>query len=96
MIDTITDTQPLTAFRDHPEEFLQQLKATHRPITLTVNGQPEVVIQEAAEYQRLLDIAAQAEEDEAIRQGVEDMHAGRTQPLDEVFEEIRAQYAIPR
>ena len=51
MIETLTDTQPLTAFRDNPEEVLQQLKTTHRPITLTVDGQPEVVIQEAAEYE---------------------------------------------
>ncbi len=36
------------------------------------------------------------EEDEAIRQGWEDVNAGRTRPLDEVFDEMRARYAIPR
>jgi len=44
-------------------------------------------------YQRL---AAQTEEDEAIREGIADMHAGRTRPIDEVFEEMREKYAIPR
>jgi predicted transcriptional regulator len=44
-------------------------------------------------YQRLLHLA---EEDEAIRQGLEDIAEGRTRPLDEVFDEMRAKYAIPR
>jgi prevent-host-death family protein len=96
MIDTTPDVQPLTAFRENPAEFVQQLKTTHRPITLTVDGQPEVVIQEAAAYKRLFDLAAQAEEDEAIREGIADMQAGRTRPIDEVFDEMREKYAIPR
>jgi predicted transcriptional regulator len=44
-------------------------------------------------YRRLLHLA---EEDEAIRQGLEDIAEGRTRPLDEVFDEMRAKYAIPR
>ena len=96
MIDITQDIQPLTTFRNNSVEFLKQLKQTKRPIILTVNGKPEAVLQDAADYQRLLDIAAQAEEDEAIRQGIEDMHAGPTRPLDEVFDEMRERYAIPR
>jgi prevent-host-death family protein len=96
MIETLPDTLPLTAFRDDPTELLHQLKTTQRPVALTVDGQPAFVIQEVSAYQRLLDIAAQAEEDDAIREGLEDMHAGRTRPLDEVFDEMRPHYAIPR
>jgi prevent-host-death family protein len=90
------DTQSLADFRERSTEILQRLKSTHRPITLTVDGRPEAILQEPAEYQRLLSLAAIAEEDEAIRQGLEDMEAGRTQPLNEVFDELRAKYAIPR
>jgi predicted transcriptional regulator len=39
---------------------------------------------------------AYSDEEQAIHQGLADMEAGRTQPLDEVFEELRAKYAIPR
>jgi len=60
MIETLTDTQPLTAFRDNPDELLQQLKTTHRPITLTVDGQPAAILQSPAEYQRLRNLAARA------------------------------------
>ena len=95
-IDITQDIQPLTTFRNNSVEFIKQLKETKRPIILTVNGKPEAVLQDPAAYQRLLDLAAIVDEDEAIRQGLEDVRAGRTQPLNEVFDEMRAKYDIPR
>jgi prevent-host-death family protein len=96
MIDITKDIQPLTTFRNNSVEFMQQLKATQRPIILTVNGKPEAVVQDAASYQRLLDIAAKADGREGIRQGLEDMKNGRTRPAKEVFDELRKKHRIPR
>jgi prevent-host-death family protein len=96
MIDITKDIQPLTTFRNNSVKMMQRLKKTKRPIILTVNGKPEAVVQDAAAYQRLLDLAAAADVNEAIRQGLEDMREGRTRPADEVFEEMRRKYAIPR
>jgi prevent-host-death family protein len=96
MIDITKDIQPLTTFRNNSVKFMKRLKKTRRPIILTVNGKPEAVLQSAAEYQRLLDLAASADVSEGIRQGLEDMRKGRTRPADEVFEEMRRKYAIPR
>ena len=48
------DTHPLTDFKRRTSELVQQLHFTRRPIVLTVNGRPEVVIQEAGAYQQLL------------------------------------------
>ena len=73
---------------------MQRLKKTKRPIILTVNGKPEAVVQDAAAYQRLLDIAAEADVNEAIRQGLEDVREGRTRPAHEVFAELRREYGI--
>jgi prevent-host-death family protein len=95
-LDITQDIQPLTTFRNNSVEFMRQLRKTRRPIVLTVNGKPEAVLQAPEEYQRLLDLAALADEDEAIRQGLEDIRAGRTRPADEVFDEMRRKYAIPR
>jgi hypothetical protein len=53
-------------------------------------------VQDAEAYQRLLDIAASADEDEAIRQGLEDVKKGRTRPATEFFEEFRRKHGIPR
>ena len=56
----------------------------------------EVVVQDAEAYQRLLDTAAQADESEALRQGLEDVKKGRVRPAREVLEEFRRKHAIPR
>jgi hypothetical protein len=44
MIESITDTQPLTAFRDNPTEILSRLKTPFRAFTLTSDGQPVAVL----------------------------------------------------
>jgi prevent-host-death family protein len=96
MLDLSKDTQPITNFRRQPSDFLKQLRKTKRPIVLTVKGKAAAVVQDAEAYQRLLDIAAAADDDEAVRQGLDDVDNGRTFPADEVFEEIRRNYGIPR
>jgi prevent-host-death family protein len=93
-IDITKDIQPLTTFRNNSVKMMQRLKKTKRPIILTVNGKPEAVVQDAAAYQRLLDIAAEADVNEAIRQGLEDLREGRTRPMNEVFEEMRHKHGI--
>ena len=57
-------------------------------MALTVKGEA-AALQDAESYQRLLDIAARADVHEAIRQGLEDVAHGRTQPAREAFDEIR-------
>jgi prevent-host-death family protein len=96
MIDITKDIQPLTTFRNNSVKFMKRLKKTRRPIILTVNGKAEAVVQSAAEYQRLLDIAAAADVNEAIRQGLEDVSQGRTRPAQEVFRELREEYGLHR
>ncbi len=94
MIDITKDIQPLTTFRNNSVKFMKRLKKTRRPIILTVNGKPEAVVQSAAEYQRLLDLAAQADPEEGLRQGLEDIAKGRTRPARKVFAELREEYGI--
>ena len=89
------DIQPLTTFRNQSVRMMKQLKRTRRPIVLTVNGKPGAVLQDPAAYQRLLDLAALADEDEAIRQGLDDIAHGRTRPARAVFAELRKKYGIP-
>jgi prevent-host-death family protein len=95
-LDITKDIQSLTNFRRKSGEFLKQLKKSKRPIVLTVNGRAEAVVQDAEAYQRLLDIAARADVDEAIRQGIEDIARRRTRAARDVFNEMRRRYAVPR
>lgn len=96
MLDITRDIQPLTYFRRKSAEAVKHLKTTRRPMLLTINGKAEVVVQDAASYQRLLDIAAQADAKEGIRQGLEDVARKRTRPAREVFDYVRRKHGIPR
>jgi prevent-host-death family protein len=95
-MDIVKDIQPMTAFRNHSADFMRHLKETGRPVILTVNGKAAAVVQDAEAYQRLLDLAAEVSAAEGIRQGLEDLAAGRTRPAREVFAELRAEYDISR
>jgi prevent-host-death family protein len=96
MLDITKDIQSLTTFRRRSGEFLKQLKKSKRPVVLTVKGKAAAVVQDAEAYQRLLDIAASANAEEGIRQGLDDVAHGRTRPAKAVFNEIRHKHGIPR
>lgn len=96
MLDITTDIQSLTTFRRRSGEFIKQLKRSKRPVVLTVNGRAAAVVQDAEAYQRLLDIAARADVDEGIRQGLEDVKKRRRRPARDFFNEFEASYGLPR
>jgi PHD/YefM family antitoxin component YafN of YafNO toxin-antitoxin module len=88
------DIQSLTEFKLHTPEFVQQLKETGEPLVLTINGKAELVVQDAASYQKLIDLAEEAKVLEGIRRGLEDMKAGRTISLDDFKEHVRKKHGI--
>jgi prevent-host-death family protein len=96
MLDITKDIQSLTSFRRRSSDFMKQLRKSKRPVVLTVNGKAAAIVQDAEAYQRLLDIAARADAEEGIRQGLDDVAHGRTRPAKEVFDEIRHKHGIPR
>jgi prevent-host-death family protein len=95
MIDLSRDIHSLTEFKRNTTEFMKQLKETGAPVVLTVNGKAEVVVQDAAAYQQLLDLLERVKAIEGIRRGLEDVKAGRTRPVDEALEELRQKYNLP-
>jgi prevent-host-death family protein len=96
MLDITKDNQSITTFRRFSGEFLKQLKKSKRPVVLTVKGKAAAVVQDAEAYQRLLDIAAGADAEEGIRQGLDNVARGLTRPAKTVFDEIRKKHGIPR
>jgi prevent-host-death family protein len=95
MFDISRDIHSLTDFKKNTSEFIHQLKETGDPVVLTINGKAELVVQDAAAYQKLRQVAEEAKVLEGIRQGLEDMRAGRTKPLAEAFAEIRRDLKLP-
>ena len=96
MLNLATDIQSLTAFRRNSSGFLKHLKKSKRPLVLTVKGKAAAVVQDAAAYQRLLDIAARADAGEGIRQGLEDAKAGRARAAREFIREFESGHGISR
>jgi len=71
------------------------MKKTRKAVVLTINGKAELVIQDAASYQRLLDIQAQYEARLAIDQALEDVREGRHRPVADVIAAVRAKHSLP-
>jgi prevent-host-death family protein len=94
MLDISRDIHSLTDFKKNTSEFVHQLKQTGEPVVLTINGKAELVVQDAAAYQKLRQVAEEARVREGIRQGLADMHAGRTIDLDEFKEHARTKHGI--
>jgi prevent-host-death family protein len=87
----------LTKFKRQTAEFLTRLHKTGEPLVLTVNGKAEVVVQDAAAYQRLLAAAAKSEHEQtvvAIRAGLADVAAGRTKPARETLAKLAKKHGI--
>jgi prevent-host-death family protein len=93
-MDITKDIQPMTTFRNHSADIMRHLRETGRPAILTVNGKAAAVVQDAEAYQHLLDLAAEANAAEGIRQGLDDLANGRTRPARGVFDEFRTEYGI--
>ena len=93
-MDITKDIQSLTSFRRNSASVMQHLKKTKRAVVLTVNGRAAAIVQDAASYQRLLDIAAQADAGEGIRQGLEESRQGKGRPAREFFTEFEAKHGI--
>ena len=96
MLDITSDIQSLTTFRRRSGDFMKQLKKTKRPVVLTVKGKAAAIVQDAGAYQHLLDIAARADAEEGIRQGLEDAEQGKGRPAREFFADFEAEHGIPR
>jgi prevent-host-death family protein len=96
MLDITKDIQSLTTFRRRSGDFMKQLRRSKRPVVLTIKGKAAAIVQDAEAYQRLLDIAARADADEGIRQGLEDAKKGKIRPAKEFFDEFEAEHGISR
>ncbi len=89
MLNLSSDIDSLSNFKRNTPEFLRQLKETGRPVVLTVNGKAELVVQDTASYQKLIELAERAERMDALKASIEDMKAGKVIPADDVLAEMR-------
>ena len=89
MLDLNRDINSLSNFKRNTPEFLRQLKETGHPVVLTINGKAELVVQDSASYQKLIELADRAERMDALQASIADMQAGKVIPSDDVLAEMR-------
>jgi len=87
-MDLTQDIHPLTDFKRKTPEFLRQLKETGRPLVLTINGKAELVVQDAASYQRLFDLAERLDTIQAVKESLASVDHGDGRPMDDVFDAL--------
>ena len=88
----LDDIQSLTEFQRNAREHIKRLKRTGRPEILTVNGQAELVVQDARSYQKLLDRAEVAEQRERLRRSIAEYRAGQVRDVADVIDGLEAQH----
>ena len=86
----LQDIRSLTDFQRNAKLHLRRLKSTGRPEVLTVNGRAELIVQDAAAFEDMLDAIR------GIQRGMDEMKAGKGEPARKVLDRIRARYKIPR
>jgi prevent-host-death family protein len=79
------DIQSLTDFKRSTSAFLRRLNETGHPLVLTINGKAELVVQDAASYQRLFELAERLETISAVKEGLASADRGEGRPIAHMF-----------
>lgn len=95
MID-LREVRSVTEFQRNIKGYVGRLKKSKTPLVLTVNGRAELVVQDAASYQLMLDRLEHAETLAAIRRGVEQAKRGESIPLEEAEKRLRKKHGFSR
>ena len=88
MINVSRDIESLSSFKRQTKRFIRRMKTTGAPMVLTINGRAELVVLDAASYQRLLESADVAKDLEFLRRSLDDVEQGRTKPMRQAIRDL--------
>ncbi len=91
MTTSLDDSETLSAFKRDSSAVAKRLKKSGKPMVLTVHGKAEMVIQDAAAYRRLQELAALADAAEMaafLKRSADDMETGNTVPAAEFVKSL--------
>jgi prevent-host-death family protein len=86
----------LSDFQRNSSALVRSLRRSGRPIFLTVNGRPSLVVQAAEAYGRLIEQVERAATVEGLRKGLEAFVRGEGVPALEALEAMRKKHGLPR
>lgn len=89
-------TDSLSNFQRNTKSHLEELHRTGEPELLTVEGEPGVVVQDAAAYEAMLCRLDELEALAGIQRGIDSAKAGKGRPLGDFLTEMRDKHSIPQ
>jgi prevent-host-death family protein len=81
----IDDIKPVSELKAQTKKLIDQVRATHRPVVITVKGKAVAVLMDAAEYDRQRQALRLAS---LLATGEEDARAGRFRPALQFLKEL--------
>jgi hypothetical protein len=76
--------------------YVDRMQREGRPITLSIDGRPPLVVKDERAYQLLWELVDRIETIEAVREALAQMEGGEGRPAEDVFEDMRKKHRIPR
>ena len=84
----------LAEFQSDPAELLAEVQRSRKPLVLTVENKPAIIVQDAESFQRLQDRIYELETVQAVQVGLDDLKAGRVRPAREALAEVGAKFGF--
>jgi PHD/YefM family antitoxin component YafN of YafNO toxin-antitoxin module len=91
MLNLTTDIRSLSEFKRNTAACMEHMKASGSPLVLTVNGKAEIVVQDAAGYQQLIE---RIEMLEFLNKSLDDVRSGRTTPALEALNRLAKKHGL--
>lgn len=95
-MNIIDDIKPISFLKQKTSEVVNRVKTTKQPTFITINGNVELVIQDAESYQEMVNSKYSLSENDIskIKAGLKDVEEGKGISADEFFEKIKNKYGI--
>lgn len=95
-MNIIDDIKPISFLKQKTSEVVNRVKTTKQPTFITINGNVELVIQDAESYQKMVDSMHSLSKNDIlkIKAGLKEIEEGKGISADEFFEKIKNKYGI--
>ena len=95
-MNIIDDIKPISFLKQKTSEVVNRVKTTKQPTFITINGNVELVIQDAESYQEMVNSMYSLSENDIskIKAGLKEVEEGKGIPADKFFEKIKNKYGI--
>ena len=85
---------PLSEFQRDTESYIRKVRETGEAAILTVDGEPEVVLQSASAYRESLADRELIEDLRGISRGLDQAKSGQGRPMRDLLREIADRHGI--